>query len=187
MTMLASLSQLAAMPGMPSEPTLRKLIEENPDFPVVNRGKNGQAYEIDAAAALKWLADRREREEAERRVHQENLNQMALDFMGADAASIKGNEGLTPRQIAEALDAEVQAIKLSMLRGELVRKAEIEAALGSFVIAIRQTFRTLGQRLSKRVEMGREVLIALDDLVDSDLSQIADKAVRLGADLPESE
>lgn len=185
--MICSLSEFVAMPGVPSEPTLRKLIDENPDFPVVSRGKNGQAYEIDAEAGLKWLKARREAEELARRERQDRLNQLSLDLLGDDAAVKPGNSGLSPREIGEALEAEVQAIKLAQLRGELVRKAEVEAALSQFMVALRQQFRTMPQRLGKRVEVRRDVLNALDVLIDGDLHLIADKLERMGARSPSAE
>ncbi|API58290.1 hypothetical protein BSL82_02360 [Tardibacter chloracetimidivorans] len=185
--MNCSLSEFVAMPGVPSEPTLRKLIDENPDFPVVSRGKNGQAYEIDAEAGLKWLKARREAEEQARRERQDRLNQLSLNLLGSDAAARPGNSGLSPREISEALQAEVDAIKLAQLRGELVRKVEVEAALSQFMVALRQQLRTMPQRLGKRVEVRREILIALDALIDGDLHLIADRLKRMGAQVPAEE
>ena len=50
-----SLGELAMMPGMPSEPTLKKMMAEHPSFPVLKRGKNGVAYELDLVAAHQFV------------------------------------------------------------------------------------------------------------------------------------
>lgn len=60
---LGSLWQLADLPDMPSAPTLRAMIRERADFPVIQRGGRGVEYilDLDEAAAfvrLHWR-DRR--------------------------------------------------------------------------------------------------------------------------------
>jgi len=46
--------ELAAIPDMPSVPTLRQFIRDRPDFPVIERGRKGTSYvfDLDAAAAF---------------------------------------------------------------------------------------------------------------------------------------
>lgn len=48
--MIGTLRQLAARPGMPSEPLLRRLAVL-PGFPLVERGRKGKRYAIDLDAA----------------------------------------------------------------------------------------------------------------------------------------
>ena len=51
---VGKLWELAAIADMPSAPTLRALIRERADFPVITRGRKGAEYllDLDAAAAF---------------------------------------------------------------------------------------------------------------------------------------
>ena len=49
------LADLAAMPGMPSEPTLRRFIAARDDFPVIERGRYGKPYQLDLDAAAAFV------------------------------------------------------------------------------------------------------------------------------------
>lgn len=86
-SMVVTLGQLAALPNMPSEPTLRKIIDENPDFPLLSRGRNGVAYEMDAAAAIRFIKGLETKKEEDRRTAADQLRQIAFDILGEDAAS----------------------------------------------------------------------------------------------------
>ena len=52
---VGKLWQLADRPGMPSEPTIRRLIRTRPDFPVIKRGRKGRDYSIDLEAAEAFI------------------------------------------------------------------------------------------------------------------------------------
>lgn len=61
-----NLAQLAAIEGMPSQPSLARFIAARPDFPVIQHGQNGRAYvfDLDTAAAFvraHWRDGRNER------------------------------------------------------------------------------------------------------------------------------
>ncbi|VVT16405.1 conserved hypothetical protein [Sphingomonas sp. EC-HK361] len=47
--------ELAALPDMPSAPTLRQLMRERPDFPIVERGRKGRDYVIDIEDAAAFV------------------------------------------------------------------------------------------------------------------------------------
>jgi hypothetical protein len=51
-----TLADLAALPGMPSQPSLQRFIASRLDFPVLQRGRNGVAYEFDLDAAAAFVA-----------------------------------------------------------------------------------------------------------------------------------
>ncbi len=55
--MIGSITDLCRREGMPSEPTIRKLIAKFPDFPIISRGKNGVRYQIDLDAAAEFIAN----------------------------------------------------------------------------------------------------------------------------------
>ena len=48
------LFELALIPDMPSQPVLRQMIRDRPDFPVIEHGRKGASYllDLDAAAAF---------------------------------------------------------------------------------------------------------------------------------------
>lgn len=49
--------QLAELDGMPSAPTLRKLIRDRPDFPLIERGRRGREYRIDLDQAAAFVRE----------------------------------------------------------------------------------------------------------------------------------
>lgn len=168
------------MPGMPSEPTLRKMIAEHDDFPIVSRGKNGMAYEIDLEAAGRWILDLRKREEDEAKARAAEVRQLGLALLGEDAlAASEQTVGLSPSERKAMLEEELLATKLAVQRAELVRKSEVEAAVSQFVMLVTDRLASLTARLAKRADIGREALAALDKIIDADRREIASAMERL--------
>lgn len=63
---VGNLAELAALNGMPSQPSLARFIAARADFPIIERGRYGKAYvlDLDAAAAFvraHWRDGRNER------------------------------------------------------------------------------------------------------------------------------
>ncbi|HEX8554705.1 MAG TPA: hypothetical protein VF695_08360 [Sphingomonas sp.] len=52
---IGKLWELAAIPDMPSQPTLRAFIRSRPDFPVITTGSKGTAYVFDLDAAASFV------------------------------------------------------------------------------------------------------------------------------------
>lgn len=168
------------MPGMPSEPTIRKLIAEHEDFPVLARGKNGQAYEFDLAAAAQFILQIRVREETIARERAQQVRQLALDLLGADAVVAPEHVGMSPAERRAIMEEEIVATKLSELRGDLVRKATVEAAFVAVLSLVAKHGRTLTARLSKRTDLSREQINLIDKMVETDLSALANKFEEMG-------
>lgn len=177
---IGTLGDLAAVPGLPSEPTLRKLIRENPDFPIVSTGTNGHAYEIDIAAAIAWLKSHEEKRREAERERSATVQQFALDLLGADAAANVAQPGLSPADRKALYEEEVAAIKLGMLRGEFVRKASVEAAVAAMLDLVSQQYRSLSARLSKRTDLTRRQQTLIDEMVEQDMRQLAAKLEEMG-------
>lgn len=177
--MIGTLAELAAMPGMPSEPTLRKLIDAHDDFPLISRGKNGVGYEIDLEAAAKWWRARTEREQAEARERAEAVRQLGFDLLGGDAVAPVA-EGLTAAERRALIDEEFAATRLAQLRGELVRRAEVESAVSDFVAFAAERAESLPQRLVRRAgSVPREVLAELQELIRADRIAVADRMTEI--------
>ena len=103
----ASLAEFAAIPGVPSQVTLRQLIKDNPDFPA-KPGTNGVAYEIDVASAIAWVKARDEKRiAAEGRIYtseavalrtkDRTCEKKDLEFDVGFVVQIAGADGLVPR------------------------------------------------------------------------------------------
>ena len=170
---VVSLGELSAVPGMPSEPTLRKLIEANPDWPVISRGKNGVAYEFDLFAAVDFYKGLKAKEEAEAKARAEEVRQFGLDLLGPDAAADMDAVGMTAAERRNLLEYELIAMKLGKERGEFVRKASVEAAIAQLFVKFNAQRRKLVQRMTKRVDLSREQIAVMESMLEQDLHELA--------------
>lgn len=176
--LIASLAEFAAIPGVPSEVTLRRLIKDNPDFPA-NPGTNGVAYEIDVAAGVAWLKEREAKRIQLERDHAEKVRQLGLELLGESAAADIERAGLSADERRKLLEEEFYAIKVAEKRGELIRKGDIEAAISDVIVADARRRATFMGRLAKRVTLGREQIAAGQELMDHDRRQFAASLERL--------
>lgn len=170
---LVQLGELATVPGMPTEATLRKIIRDNADFPVVSRGKNGVAYEIDLERAVRWIRDNEEKRLQAQRERQDEVQQFALDLLGPDAARDQEQKGLSAAERKQLLEEELVAIKLAERKGELIRKASVEDALTALIVKDAHRRSSFSARLAKRIELRRDVIIAIDALMEIDRKAFA--------------
>jgi hypothetical protein len=170
---LVQLGELAALPGMPVEATLRKIIRDHADFPVVSRGKNGVAYEIDLERAVQWFKDNEEKRLQAQRERADELQQFAFDLLGADAASDQSQKGLTAAERKALYEEELLATKLAERKGELIRKASVEEALAALIVKDAQRRSNFSARLAKRIELPRDMIIAIDALMEIDRKAFA--------------
>lgn len=184
-SMIGNLSELAAMPGMPSEPTIKKLIDENPEtedspgFPIITRGDRGVAWEIDLVAAATFIRDLQRKAEEKARARAAEVNQLGLDLLGADAASLRTNRvELTSADRRALMEEELVAIRLAEKRGELIRKDEAERALSTLAVAFTDRLSSLVARAAKRMDLPRELQVQLQRVIDGDRAWIADQLDR---------
>ncbi|MDX3885997.1 MAG: hypothetical protein QHC65_16355 [Sphingomonas sp.] len=186
--MIGSLSELALLPGMPSEPTIRKLIEAHSGFPILRRGTNGRAYEFDLGEAAEFIRGIQRREEEEARARNEEVRQFGLSLLGDDAASATATPaGLSAAERKAMLEEELVAIKVAERRGELVRKAGVVAAVNDFVLMVARRLETLPDRLAKRADLPREALLSLERLIEIDRREIADAMEKMKDAAPNSQ
>ena len=176
---IGSLGDLAAVPGMPSEPTLRKLIKDNPDFPVVSQGTNGVAYEIDIELAVRWIQGRQEAERDAARANAAKVKQFALELLGSDAAAQESDVGLSASERTALLQEELIAIKVAERRGQLIRKESVAEGIGALLVMHRERGRSFAARLAKRIDLPREVMVAIDALMEADQKELADRMERI--------
>lgn len=172
--MIGSLAELVSLPGMPSEPTIRKLIDKHSDFPIRKRGKNGDAYEFDLGEATEFILGLRSKEEEEARARAAEVRQFGLDLLGADAVALDASQvGLSAKERKDLIEEELAAIRLAKERRELIRKSSTEAAIAEFLIWLGKRQETFSARLAKRADVPRETLLAVDRLIAADRAEIA--------------
>ncbi|MCZ4340585.1 hypothetical protein O4H52_03130 [Sphingomonadaceae bacterium G21617-S1] len=180
--LIGNLKELSELhPDMPSEPTIKKLIDENEDFPIITRGDRGVPWEIDLGAAALFIRDLRRKEEEAARARAGAVRQFGFDLLGPDAASAQPDRPeLTAKDQAALIEAEIAAIKLGVLRGDFVRRSEVEQALGHLGATTQQRLLTLADRTSKKMTLSREQQATLQKIVEGDLGWIADQLEKLG-------
>lgn len=178
--MIGSLGELATLPGMPSEPTLRKIIANNPDFPVLKRGKNGDAYEIDFDQAVEFMRALKAKEDQAARARADEVRQYGLELLGEDAAAATDQAGLSSAERNLLLQEELTAMKVAEKRGELIRKASVEETLGTLLVWFREKGKSFSARLARRHDVPRDLLTAIDEMMEADQHELADRMSRMG-------
>lgn len=170
---IVNLGELASMPGLPNEHQLRKLIRDNPDFPVIDRGAKGSAYEFDLGAVVQWLQQYQASEAEADRARGEETRQLAMVLLGSDAASGDRPVGLTSSERRAQLEEELVAGKLSARKGELMRRASLTGAIAQVVLIDSRMRAGFAQRLVANVPLAPELIAAIDTLQDLDRKAFA--------------
>lgn len=179
--MRGNLADLAAT-GLASEPTLRKWIAAQPDREwIIKRGSNGDAYEIDMPAAIAaFRAEEEDRTKAARE-RAEQIRQLGLD-LGLGGEGDMPAVGLSIEERKKLLEEELVAIKIGQARGELVKRASVEAAFGDVLVKFRQRGATFAARLAKKVDLSREQITAIERLQAADQAELARLMETMGGD-----
>lgn len=185
--LIGSLGDLANMAGMPSEPTIKRMIDADPDFPVLQRGTNGRAWEFDLQAAWTYVRECQERDEANARAHKEAVAQLGFDLLG-QGALVEDVQILTlsPQEQNAAMNAEYLRTKLAEKRRSLVAVREIAAGLSEDLVFISDFGRAFSGRCAKRATFSREQMNVIDQVMDEFLSGIADRFEELGKNVAAS-
>jgi hypothetical protein len=185
--LIGSLGDLANMAGMPSEPTIKKMIDADPAFPVLSRGTNGRAWEFDLKVAWEYIRQCQERDEANARAHREAVAQLGFDLLG-EGALVDDVQVLTlsPQEQNAAMNAEYLRTKLAEKRGSLVAVREIAAGLSEDLVFISDFGRGFSGRCAKRATFSREQMNVIDQVMDEFLGGIADRFEELGKNVAAS-
>jgi hypothetical protein len=184
-SVIGTLAELAALPGMPSEPTLRRMIDGDPEFAGIIKRANGKgdAFEIDLPAAARYVQTLDERKREAERARLEQMAQLGLELGLGSAA--QAQPGLTVAERKALLEEELVANKLARLRGELVAKSSVEDAIGQLLVWHRQQSESFSARLGKRVDLPRSLQIEIDTMMNSDLAELARRMRTLAEVEPE--
>ena len=172
-----NLTECADLLGTTTE-TLRKIVAKAAEngFPIVERGKNGVSYVIDAGAAAEWWSTNKEAREAAQAARASDLHQMRLELFGGELSEDEAERfKMSGRQRREEYEAEMAAIRLSRARGELCDLAEVEQAFAAAIVALRQDLLSLPDRIGKRLSLSRDQRAAIDEMVIAALNRAADR------------
>lgn len=185
--LIGSLGDLAAMAGMPSEPTIKRMIDADPEFPVLSRGTNGRAWEFDLKVAWQYIRDCQARDEAAARAHREAVAQLGFNLLG-QGALVEDVEVLTlsPQEQNAALNAEYLRTKMAEKRRTLVPVREIAAGLSEDLVFISDFGRAFSGRCAKRATFSREQMNVIDQVMDEFLAGIADRFEELESNVSAS-
>ncbi|WP_122927945.1 hypothetical protein [Sphingobium sp. LF-16] len=153
------------------------MIATDPDFPgIVKFGKNGDAYEIDLDVAGRYIQSL---DQAKRDAARNRREELDLFAQGLGLSMPTAEPGLTVADRKALLEEEIVAIKLSKLRGEMIEKAGVEAAIGELLVWFQQAGATFSARLAKRADVPRELQIEIDTLMAADQSALAQRMKEL--------
>lgn len=158
-----------------SEPTVRDWIMKG-GCPVVQRGGRGVAYKLSLRAVAAWLDEARQRQRAEVDRKRATDEQLRMELLGADGSALPElAPGLSPRETAEALAAEVNRTKLAEMRGDLVRASGIEAAIAEAFKLFQEGVRLIPERLAEQFQMADDQADALLEGLDGELDALSDR------------
>lgn len=113
-----------------SLPTLDRMIDENPDFPVENRGSNGREYEFDPVKVKAWRDGKRAETIAAHTARMQALGSFDLgDGTGADAKQ-------TPHELLAHARFEEKRRELQRDAGLLMDVASLRAMQAPVIQAV---------------------------------------------------
>jgi hypothetical protein len=184
-TILLSLTDLAALPSMPSQTTLRQIIRDNPDFPVVSWGKHGIAHEIDLALAVEWFARRSERLQEQERAASDKLGQFALELLGPDSAAAFSRPGLSLVDRRYLAEAELLQLKVCEQRSKYVTRESVAEACTAVLEIVTAQAAGAVDRLAEFMDVTPAMRATVDSIIAKDLAALAhelEKLAQIGND-----
>lgn len=150
-----------------SLPTLAKLIDDNPDFPVVGRGSNGVEWQFDAERVIEFI---REKRDEARDQAQQSLEEKAAYFgqfsLPIDDVVPEEAKGLSPTQRASVAKARLIERKLAVETGMLVPVAELRQILQGAFMKLGRSLDGLPVLLARQHGLPEEVARAMRSSID---------------------
>lgn len=177
--MQGSLTELVAM-GLASEPTLRKWLADQPECEwIIKRGDRGDAYVIDLAGAAQAWRDKEEALLISARERADQVSQFAMD-LGLGQTSAEHQAGVSVIERRALIEEELAATKLDELRGKLVKKESVMAAIADTLNINRRNWEGFTAELARKLDLDRDQIILVEAMVDARLRTFADRLESLG-------
>lgn len=152
-------------------------------MPCEASGSNGQGYEFQLSHCYAWRMATLEAEGEARRRADAAAAQLALSFMNPDEEDAD-QAALTPRQIREFAEADMQRNRAAELRGELVRAARVRELFEDVLVAFRTQVMTLVDFAEREFALDPKQVDALQKRTDQAL---LDARARIEATIPRGE
>lgn len=170
MVAVVNKKELAKVMGV-SLPTLDRLIDRYDDFPIKQKGGNGQDYSFNAKKVKAFL-------KKQRAIEEKNLADRAdllLDLNIVLPGHEEGGPGITPNQELALVRAERERRKLKQEAGFLVDTASIRQQMTPVFVGLGQFMTNMPGRLGKRFNLPVEVVDAMGDEMADELRRVVAK------------
>lgn len=157
-----------------SVPTVRTWIKDG--CPVAEQGGNGRAYGLSLRAVADWRRGLAEAEAAEAERKRAADAQLGLELLGSGGMALQdagAGAGMTPKQRAEWLRAEMDAAKLAVMRGELVRADDLRQAVADAFARCKARLRSMPDTLARNLGWDEAATLACLGQVDGALEDLA--------------
>ena len=128
-----------------SRQSLSAWLDRWPDFPIVERGRNGREYKFDAASVISFLREKKAEQARGSAERDEALAQLALPF---DLADEEDRPGLSIKERIDALRLRRMEREEAERSGQLVEAAAVSDALS---VALVQWNRALNNSVRSAV------------------------------------
>lgn len=132
--------------------TVKKWIDEDPEFPLGQRGRNGRHYEIPAIEFVAWFVRREQSLAESEAARRERVQQMRLELFGDPVAELT-DKGMSARDVQAEIEAQRRAMQLAAERGDLVRAAKMREALEDAFGEFRNQAMQLADRLGRELDL----------------------------------
>ncbi|WP_406720712.1 hypothetical protein RPE78_12280 [Thioclava litoralis] len=163
-----------------TEPIISKYLDQG--MPVVARGSNGQSYEFRLSECYAWKMWRDGETQRRFEASERASAQMSLLFRNDEDAD-PNEQVLTAAQIAEEADADYKRSRAAEARGDLVRRARMQALVDDVLTIFRNSMMSLPDYAE--VEFGLEPL-QVDKLQRRCDEVLVQAAVRIRKDMFET-
>jgi len=164
-----------------SKPTLGQWIRKWDDFPVLSRGSNGVAWSFDPAVVVAYVGQKRADEEAANAARVELLGQIALPFEQPSGAADLAEMG-------QLYKLAKQADELGVMRGQLLRVADLRDPMWSLLLRFRQSALQLPRRWGTRHNLPAAVVTEIRRDIEEWLTEIhaGSREILTAAAVPET-
>lgn len=169
-SVLVNKKELAKRLGC-SLPTLDRIIERYPDFPIAQPGSNGRQYLFDAAVVVAYIREQQEREKAEAARRDTLLDQLVLPLAATDEPDAPDGR-LSPTQRLQLARAHREERRLASDAGLLTPTPRVQAALAETLGGLARFLDGLPQTLGRRYNLPEVVVTAMKRDLDEQRRQL---------------
>jgi len=156
-----------------SLPTLDRLIERYPDFPIEDRGSNGRDYSFDTEAVTAFIAKTREDEAAAASERRALLDEVEIPLL----AQLSGPTD-SPDARLKTIRAARELDKLGVERGQLVATAELRQALDRLFDGLATSLDNLPSLLARRHNLPPSAVDAVRQTIKEERKRMVSQILR---------